>query len=100
MKLKVDMQKTLKTVLDLLDTWSKAQTISVEKATEIRKVEGQVARVLASRPRRCDKIEDRHSAIYKCRDYLQKMKGRDLSEDEDNGMCDAINYLYYEGEEK
>lgn len=97
--MKVDMQKTLKTVLDLLDTLSKAQTISVEKATEIRKVEGQVARVLMSRPRRCDKIEDWHFAMSECKNNVFHKYNHGLAGDELLGMKEAIDFLYYDGEE-
>ena len=50
---------------------------------------------LADSPRMCDKITDRHQAIYKCKDYLKEHGVEDIY---GGRYCDgidaAINYLY------
>lgn len=53
---------------------------------------------LAAPARVCDRIQDRHVALYRCRDWLERKEER--SEDFNEGVRQAIAWAYYDGEDR
>ena len=88
-------------VLNAIGTLTAAQDVKCEchACGYKRKVAAELAEALGTMPRRCDKIEDRHSALYLFVDYIQGLEGRKLTEAEWLAAREAIFFLYYDGED-
>ena len=72
---------------------ARSETDSFRLAQELSNIVSTANAAMTYPARMCDKIPNRHKAIYDCRNYL-KMHGHKLTSKQDDVMCQTIYWLY------